>query len=309
MATTGNTGAAAANGLKGMDGIDVFVLYPKGHLSRMQRAAFGASGGNVHPVEVMGSVEDCKRLIQEAFADKSLSELRITGANSINVARLLPQVVFSCHAYAGLLRLGVENAGKAVYSLPCGNLSNLVAAVMARRSGLPAGRLIAATNINNGVGRLLQGEMKPSEPVKPTSTFAPGIDMSYPSGWPRLNKLYEGDTAAMQADIFAASPVEDSEIAACVRRLREDYGYTIDPHGAVAYCAAEAYEAEAGVPKVVFATGHPAKQLDIMTRITGSAIELPVQLTRFMHGSRHHAMIPPTLPALKKQLLMHCKTF
>ena len=302
VATTGNTGAAAANGLFRLDGISVCVLYPKGCLTRSQTAQFTALGENIHPVEIAGSVEDCKRLVEMALADPSLDDFRLTGANSINIARLIPQITFSMYAYSRLVAAGVADADKAFYSMPCGNLSNLVAAVMAKRMGLPMGGLIAATNANNPLEALVSGGDDTPKEHRPTHTLAPSIDMSYPSGWPRLKSLYGGDLQAMRRDICVASPVMDEDIADTVNRFRADYSYTADPHTAVAFAAAEA-SAPADVPVVVSATGHPAKQLDIMTRLTGSAIELPVQLTRFMAVRRHSTIIPPTLPALRKHLV------
>ncbi len=301
VATTGNTGSAAANGLFRLEGISVSVLYPKGYLSKSQTAQFTALGENIHPIEVAGNVEDCKRLVQQAISDESMQNYHLTGANSINVARILPQIAFTMYAYSRLKALGVKNAEAAMYSMPCGNCSNLVAAVMAKRMGVPGGRLVAATNANDQLRALMSGaEGGPRHcPVK---TFTPSIDMSYPSGWPRLSSLYDGKLELMRREIICAPAVSDELIADTVTDLRRRFGYTIDPHGAVAYAAAEACR-EPGVPVVSFATGHPAKQLDIMTRITGAAIELPVQLTRFMSLRRHSSIIPPTLPALRKHLL------
>lgn len=301
VATTGNTGAAAANGLFRLEGISVSVLYPKGYLNKSQTAQFTALGENIHPIEVAGNVEDCKRLVQMAISDESMQCYHLTGANSINIARMLPQIAFTMHAYSRLKAMGVKNAEAALYAMPCGNCSNLVAAVMAGRMGLPSGRLIAATNINDQLRALMDGgEGGPRH--TPVKTLAPAIDMSYPSGWPRLASLYDGDTARLRDDIICADAVADDRIADTINGLRRRFGYTIDPHGAVAYAAAESCR-EAAAPVVSFATGHPAKQLDIMTRITGAAIEMPVQLTRFMALKRHSSIIPPTLPALRKHLL------
>lgn len=147
---------------------------------------------------------------------------------------------------------------------------------------------------------LLRGEAPAKQ--RPVATLAPSIDMGIPSGWPRLNSLYKGDLAAMRRDIEAPAPVDDATIARTVNELRGEYGYTVDPHGAVAYAAAHSIDAPEGTPRVVFATGHPAKQLDIMTHLTGTAIEMPVQLNNFMVVRRTPTIIPPTLPALKKHL-------
>lgn len=299
IATSGNTGAAAANGLYKCSDTIVTVLYPKGKLSRVQTSQFASLGENIHPLEVAGTVEDCKKLVSAAMTDESLSQFHITGANSINIGRLIPQICFGLHAYARLIEMGVENAAEAAFSIPTGNLSNVVACAIAKKMGLPCGKIIAATNTNNQLERIMNGEV--SKPEAPVRTMAPSIDMTFPTGWPRLKALYGYSYEELQKDILVASPVDDNMIKDTVNNLRETSGYTLDPHTAVAYAAA-AMHAPSDKPKVIFATGHPAKQLNIMTAITGAAIELPVQLTRFMSGRTHPMMIPPTLPALKKFL-------
>ncbi len=296
VATTGNTGAAVANSFHNMEGVNVFVLYPRGRLSRMAISQFTALGGNIHPVEVAGSIEDCKRMMQEAIADPSFADYRLTGANSINVARLLPLAALALYAYGRLVAKEVPFADKAFYSTPCGNLSNLVGTVIAKKMGLPTSGIVPAFNINSVLGELLDGVYDGTSSA-PVPTYSPAMDMAYPSGWPRLEAIYGGSLEAARADILRSNPVTDAEIAATVNALREK-GYTIDTHGAVAYVGAARLGAD--VPKVIFATGHPAKQLDIMTHITGAAIELPVQLTRFMSVKRNPMKIAPTLPALRK---------
>ena len=300
VATTGNTGAAAANGLFKLDGVSVSVLYPKGQLSKSQTSQITSLGENIHAVEILGTVEDCKRLVQTAMADPAFAEYNLTGANSINIARLIPQISFALHAYARLKAMGVEGAENALYSIPSGNMSNVVATAMAKACGLPMGAIIAAVNANDQVAPLMQGTPVDAK-RKPLHTLAPSLDMAIPSGWPRLELLYGGDLRAMNNDIICAAPVSDDVIASTMNGLSRDMGYTIDPHGAVAFAAAAA-EGNAKTPQVIFATGHPAKQLDIMTRCTGRAVELPVQLTRFMSVKRHATVLPPTLPALRKHL-------
>lgn len=301
VATTGNTGAAAANGLFRLAGISVSVLYPKGQLSRAQASQITSLGENIHPVEILGSVEDCKSLVQQAIADPALSGYNLTGANSINIARLLPQITFALFAYGRLKALEVPGAEKAFYSIPSGNMSNVVATAMAKAIGVPMGMIVAATNTNDQIRPLIEGNAFATSRKQPIHTLAPSIDMATPSGWPRLELLYKGNLDMLRRDIVAPGAVGDEQIASTINELASEYSYAIDPHGAVAYNAVQPL-APAGTPKVVFATGHPAKQLDIMTRITGRAVELPVQLTRFMALRRHAAILPPTLPALKKHL-------
>lgn len=299
VATTGNTGAAAAHGLFKLDGFSVTVLYPKGRLTGTQRAQITALGENIHPVEIAGTVEDCKNLVNKAIVDSTLESFNLTGANSINIARLIPQITFALYAYAHLKALGVAGAENAVYSIPSGNLSNVVATAMAKMMGMPCGLIVGATAANNQLAPLMKCQQPASG--NPVRTFAPSIDMVYPSGWERLKSLYDGDYDAMSKDIAAPDGIDNQTIADTINHLRRDFGYTIDPHGAVAYAALQnIYRGNA--PAVVFATGHPAKQLDTMTKITGCALDMPVQLAKFMGIKRQPAIIPPTLPALKKHL-------
>ncbi|MDE6134780.1 MAG: threonine synthase [Muribaculaceae bacterium] len=302
VATTGNTGAATANGMHGLPGIDVYVLFPKGQISRARRSTFTSLGGNIHPVEVMGTIEDCKQLMQQALSDPDMGNLCLTGANSINIGRLLPQVVFAFHAYARLKAMGVPDADKAIHSIPCGNLSNLVAAAMAMRMGLPMGGILAATNSNDGLRRLLAAGTIAEPADSPVHTLAPGMDMAYPSGWPRLRKLLNDSGDQLAGRIHAAAPVDDKTIADTILEVNADHSYLLDPHSAVAYAAARREMIHAG-PVLVYATGHPSAQLDTMTRITGAPLELPVQMTRFMKQNRHSVPIPPRYPALRKILL------
>ena len=299
VATTGNTGAAVANSFHNMENVNVFVLYPRGRLSRMDVAQFTSLSENVKPVEVSGSIEDCKRVMYDAIADPMLSACNLTGANSINVGRLLPLAALGLHAYGRLLAADTADASRAVYSVPCGNLSNLVGTVIAREMGLPSSGIVPACNVNSVLSKLLDGSFD-GVISSPVPTFSPSMDMSYPSGWPRLESVFAGCANVSRKDILSSVAVTDREVSDVVNRLQA-MGYSIDTHGAVAYAAASAIDTD--VPKVVFGTGHPAKQLDIITRITGRAVELPVQMTRFMAVKRQPYKIAPTLPALRKLIL------
>ncbi len=297
VATTGNSGAATANGLYGLPEVDVVVLYPKGVLSRMQMAQIATLGGNVRAVEVDGSIEDCKALVNGAMEDRTMEYLRLSTMNSLNIGRVIPQIVFSLQAYAGMLRAGEAGVEQALYSIPCGNLSNLIATLMAVVMGLPVGAVCGVCNANDGLGRAMRGEKQQACPV---STTAPSMDMAVPSGLPRLRFLLE-QSPLCRGKLIVAPPVEDRDIAAAILRLRAGHGYTVDPHGAAAFAAAQASDHTG--PKVIFATGHPAKSLDTMTRITGSTVELPVQYNRFMGCRRTVRYMPPTAAALRRMLI------
>lgn len=297
VATTGNSGAATANSLFGINGIRVVVLFPKGVLSRMQMAQFDTLGGNVCAVEVDGTIEDCKNMVREAMEDRRLEYLNLTAANSINIGRIIPQIVFPLYAYAQLRRSRTPQADKATYAVPCGNYSNLTASLMAVAMGMPTAGIIGCCNINDSLRRHLRGEQPASSPIP---TTAPSLDISMPSGISRLTYLLKHNAAAARA-IVAAPAVDDREIASTILRLRAEYCYTADPHSAVAYAASHKV-ASAG-PKIIFATGHPAKSLDIMTRVTDSPLDLPVQLNRFMGKRRTTRYIPSTTAALRRLLV------
>lgn len=298
VATTGNSGAATANGLHGIPGVNVVVLYPKGVLSRMQLSQFTTLGGNVLPVEVDGTIEDCKNMLHEALTDRQLAYLNVSTANSFNVGRLIPQMVFPLHAYARLKATGVRNADQAFYAVPCGNCSNLLATLMAAESGLPLGGIVAACNANGALNRLHAGLPCADQPF---TTLAPGLDVSKPSCLDRLTYMRNRGYKSL-AKVVLPDAVDDREIAATVLRLYAVHGYTIDPHGAVAYAAQAKIKNAA--PRVIFATGHPAMSLDTMTRITARPVELPVQFNRFMGGRRYTRYIPATMAALRRLLIM-----
>lgn len=295
VSTTGNSGAATANGLFEIEGLNVAVLFPKNVLSHIQMAQFTSLGSNIYPVEVDGTIEDCKNLVRDAIADPTLKDLSLTGANSINVGRLIPQIAFAFRAYAELKAAGVEGAEDAIYSIPSGNLSNLVAAMLGVQMGLPLGKVLAAENVNDTLGRISRGERLADKPVH---TLARSLDTVHPSGLPRLTHIC-GDSL-QHPKLTIAPAIDDDTIVSTIKYLSLQHNYLIDPHGAVAYAAAQLVDTDA--PKVVFATGHPIKSIDAMTRITGTNIELPKQYMRFMNGKRRVQHIAPTLPALRRYL-------
>lgn len=300
VATSGNTGAATVSGFRNIEGISVHVLFPKGALSRLQEAQLTSQGGNIHAIEVAGSVDDCTSLVRNAIADRTLAEsLSLTGAGSINVARLLPQIVFFFQAYARMRQAGLAAADASDYFIPAGNLSNIVAAVMAKRCGLPMGRIVAACGVRNELCSITGTDVSHTD-LKPISS-APSLNMTKASNLPRLLHLFGDDIEAMKKEIEVC-PVTDTVIADAVNGYVSRYGFLPDPHTGAA-CLAADHRMNDKTPAVILATGHPAKSLDAMTRITGRAVELPVQLTRFMTPGRNSIQLPPTMPALKKALI------
>lgn len=300
VATTGNTGGAVANALSGVPDVDVLVLFPRGTLTRAQLATFATAGANIHPIEVAGTIAHCKTMVHEAVTYAADSGRPAVCANTQNILRIIPQVVFFFHAYARLRDVMGSRADGFTVSIPCGNLSNLTSAVIARRMGLPMGVAVAGCNANDDFVRVLDGSTDPSR-VNRTArpTLARAMDSGYPANLPRLLALYGGDIKAMNRDITAVS-VNDDTIAATVNSCI-DAGYVPDPHTATAIAAARA-KAPIGLPVVALATAHPAKSLDIMTSITGRTVELPLQFTRFMSRPAAPVKIAPTYAALRKYI-------
>lgn len=303
VATTGNTGAAIAHAFDGTEGVQVIVLYPRGAMSAAEVAQFAGAAPNVHALEVAGDIDMCKRMVRGAVTDTDLTErIPVVSGNTNNIIRLLPQIVYFFHAYARL-RAKERNPDGFTLAIPCGNLSNLTSAVMAKRMGLPAGLIIAGCNANESTARLLGGDFSDAVAHVPARrTLARAMDLGYPTNFPRLKALYGGNPEALRAEIKAAT-VSDDEIARTIRETADATGYLMDPHTAVAYAALRR-TGPLDRPAVVLATAHPAKSPGQMEAITGLRPELPASRRRCesVPGARP-VKIAPTVPALKKFIL------
>jgi threonine synthase len=305
LATNGNTGGAIANGFYGVEGVNVTVLYPHGTMPKSQEALFASVGGNIKAIEIEGSIDDCKQIVTAALNDTNLcNKIHLTGANSVNIGRMLPQVIAYFHAYAQLLKQGV-NPEECSFSIPCGNLSNLTSGVISKRMGLKIGKLIAGCNANNLFDRKLRGNSDTS-PHPTISTYARAMDLSEPTNIDRLLDLYDGSWENMRNDICSAT-IEDCEIATTINLVYAQTGYTIDPHTAIAY--ASYIKMKQNCKKgVIFATAHPAKSFDIMRTITNREISAAAQMAGLTTKKRNVQKLPPTYPALKKYLISNTLT-
>lgn len=306
VATTGNTGAAIANAFMRHKDKNVVILFPRGAMSRAQLAQIAIKSPNIHIIEVSGNISQCKEMIRTAMGDQSLAERMMpVCVNTNNFLRIVPQVVFFFHAYAMLKKFHGHADGFSV-SIPCGCLSNLTAAVIAKRMGCPIGKIVAGCNANDDFVRVLEGEL-PLEKVHTNNrpTIARAMDSGAPTNLRRIFHLYNNDLEAMREDIIGIS-LSDEDIADTINGTFARRGYLADPHTAVALGALSRSGIDySATPAVVLATAHPAKSLDTMTSITGRSIELPLQLTHFMTEANSRQMplkIPPTYPALKKYL-------
>lgn len=284
VATSGDTGSAVANGFLGVNGIHVYVLYPKGKVSAIQESQFTTLGKNITALEIDGTFDDCQRLVKSAFLDTELnSKLKLTSANSINVARFLPQAFYYFNAYARLKENGLLNDKALVISVPSGNFGNLTAGLFAREMGLPVNYFIAANNSNNVVFNYLQsGKYEPRPSVE---TIANAMDVGAPSNFARILNLYNHSFEKISEDIKGVW-YSDAEIKAIVRKVYENYGYLCDPHGACGYESLEMLlqENEIGV---FLETAHPAKFMETIEEIIGkNKFELPATLKEFMRGEK-----------------------
>jgi threonine synthase len=301
VATSGDTGGAVAQAFHGVAGTRVVVLFPEGQVSPTQEAQFATLGGNVTAVAVRGSFDDCQRLVKEAFADASLrAGAALTSANSINVARLLPQMVYYVHAAA---QVGADEP--ALFSVPSGNFGNLTAGVMARAAGAPIAQFVAATTVNDTWARFLATAAY--EPRSSVTTLANAMDVGDPSNIERLRWLLNDDLDLMRG-LAPASVHHDDEVRSCIADLYSRTGYLCDPHGAIACLgASRAREARhpaarPSLPIVFLATAHPAKFAEVVEPLIGHRVPLPHGLAEALTRPRHVERIAASLDALRAVL-------
>ena len=298
VATSGDTGSAVANGFLGVEGIHVYVLYPKGLVSPIQECQFTTLGQNITALEVDGTFDDCQALVKSAFMDEELNaKLKLTSANSINVARFLPQSFYYFYAYAQLKKL--EKADNLVICVPSGNFGNITAGLFAKKMGLPVKRFIAANNRNDIFLQYLQtAEYKPRPSV---STIANAMDVGDPSNFARVLDLFGGSHKAISGEISGVS-YNDEQIGETLKNCFNETCYLLDPHGAVGYRALiEGLESnETGV---FLETAHPAKFLETVENIIGEKVEIPQKLQEFMKGEKKSLPMGKDFQSFKNYLL------
>ena len=280
VATSGDTGSAVANGFLGVPGIRVFVLYPKGKVSPIQESQFTTLGQNITAIEVDGVFDDCQRLVKTAFADGELNrQLRLTSANSINVARFLPQSFYYFWAVAQARRQGYT---RLVISVPSGNFGNLCSGLFGHRMGLPISRFIAANNANDIFYNYLQTGHY--DPKASRQTIANAMDVGDPSNFARIVELF-GHSHADICALISGATYTDEQIADTMRQCLSETGYQLDPHGACGYRAL-CEGLRPGETGIFLETAHPAKFKDVVEGITGQTVEIPPRLAAFMRGQK-----------------------
>lgn len=299
VATSGDTGSAVANGFLNVPGVRVFVLYPKGKVSPIQECQFTTLGANITALEVNGTFDDCQALVKSAFMDKELNEkMQLTSANSINVARFLPQMFYYFYAYAQLARMG-KPLDKIVVSVPSGNFGNITAGLIGKIMGLPIKRFIAANNKNDIFYQYLKtGEYSPRASVQ---TIANAMDVGAPSNFARILDLYKNSHEAISAEISGCT-YDDDQIAETLKETYKQTGYLLDPHGAVGYRSLleGLNDEEIGV---FLETAHPAKFKETVENIIGEKVAIPSKLAAFMKGQKSTVKMTSSFASFKKYLM------
>ena len=299
VATSGDTGSAVASGFYNSPRITVYVLYPSGKISPLQEKQITTLGGNIRAIEVEGTFDDCQALVKELFRDTGLlSKHHVTTANSINIARLIPQIVYYFWATAQLSRLTNISENPPIITVPSGNFGNLTAALYAKFMGNPTRKFIAATNVNDVVPKyFLSGMYSPQPSVQ---TLSNAMDVGSPSNFARIRKLYGGDFMTMVNDIEALS-VSDDETLKEMQQTYERYQYIADPHTAVGLAATRKLrEKKSGLsPVIVAATAHPAKFPETIKRALGIDIPLPAQLAEAFRRTKNAVKIGKSYSQLR----------
>ena len=281
VATSGDTGSAVANGFLGVEGIHVYVLYPKGKVSHIQESQFTTLGQNITAIEINGVFDDCQALVKQAFMDNELNaQLKLTSANSINVARFLPQSFYYFYAYAQLKKLGKAN--NLVVSVPSGNFGNLCAGLFAQEMGLPIKSFIAANNANDVFFNFLKTGHYHPQPSK--QTIANAMDVGNPSNFARIYALYHESYDNIKQHISGAT-YTDNQIQNIMRQCYETTGYVLDPHGACGYKALKE-QLQTNETGLFFETAHPAKFKEKVDEILSTNIQIPQRLAAFMKGKK-----------------------
>lgn len=303
VATSGDTGSAVANGFLGVEGIHVYVLYPKGLVSPIQECQFTTLGQNITALEVDGTFDDCQALVKAAFMDEELNrKMKLTSANSINVARFLPQAFYYFYAYAQLRsfhpKLTPEEL-ETVICVPSGNFGNITAGLFAKRMGLPVKRFIAANNRNDIFLQYLKTGIYTPRPS--VATIANAMDVGDPSNFARVLDLYGYSHEAITAEISGVS-YTDTEIAESLKNCKSETGYLLDPHGSVGYRALKEMLAE-GENGIFLETAHPAKFLETVENIIGEKVEIPLKLQEFMKGEKKSVAMQKDFSSFKSYLM------
>jgi len=300
VATSGDTGSAVAYGFYGVEGINVYLLYPKGKVSMIQEKQLTTLDKNITALEVNGTFDDCQRLVKDAFVDKELNaKLNLSSANSINIARLIPQSFYYANAY----RQVKDKSRPVVISVPSGNLGNITAGLFAKKMGIPIAKFIGATNSND----VFTEYMKTAKfnPRKSVLTLSNAMDVGNPSNLERIIELYNGDIFKIREDIYSLS-YNDQETIQGIKELYDKYNYVIDPHGAVGYRAWEKFRETKELKNaygIIVETAHPAKFKDAVEETIGNDVEIPERLAVCLNKEKRTVELNSDYSSLKEFLM------
>lgn len=297
VATSGDTGGAVANGFLGVDGVNVVILYPSGKVSDIQKKQLTTLGQNIVAMEVDGTFDDCQRMVKTAFLDAGITDhKKLTSANSINVARWLPQLFYFLFAYKQAKSKGKE----IVFSVPSGNFGNICAGMVAQKLGMPVKHFVASTNVNNVVPKFMQKGIY--EPMPSIATISNAMDVGDPSNFVRIRHLYQDDLATLQESLSSYS-FTDQETKTAMKEVYAQTGYVMDPHGAVGYLGLKEFQkTHPNTFGIFLETAHPVKFLDVVEETLGLSLEIPAQIQKVMDKEKHSILIK-TYEDLKSYLL------
>ncbi len=297
VATSGDTGSAVANGFYNVPGTRVVVLYPSGKVSEIQEKQFTTLGGNITALEIDGTFDDCQRLVKQAFGDTELKQkLFLTSANSINIARLLPQSFYYFRAFA---QLKTPNK-QVVFSVPSGNFGNLTAGLLAKKMGLPIHQMIAATNANDIVPNYLESGI--FIPRASQATISNAMDVGNPSNFVRMQKLYQDDFDRLRVEVKGCR-FSDDQTREAMKNVYRDQHYLMDPHGAIGYLGLEQYLQKDDSIGVFLETAHPAKFKEVVEESVNDTFELPDRLQEFMSREKKSVQMNAGFEFLKGFLM------
>ena len=297
VATSGDTGGAVANGFLGVKGVNVVILYPSGKVSNIQEMQLTTLGQNIKALEVNGTFDDCQAMVKTAFLDDQLtSQMQLTSANSINVARWLPQLFYFIFAYKQLH----NKYDDIVFSIPSGNFGNVCAGMMAQQLGLPISHFIASNNANNVVTRYLTSQLY--EPKPSVQTISNAMDVGAPSNFIRIQEIYKNNFETLKNNVSSYSFTDD-ETREAMLEIYNDFNYVADPHGAVGYLGCKAYlKVNPNAHCVFLETAHPTKFLDVVEDVIKQEQPLPEQIQAVM-GNKKESFVISTYQELKSFLL------
>jgi threonine synthase len=301
VATSGDTGGAVALGFLGVPNTRVTILYPKGKVSDIQELQLTTNGQNIRALEINGTFDDCQALVKQAFTDKELNEkFRLTSANSINIARLIPQTFYYFNAYAQLLKQGKN---KVVFSVPSGNFGNIGAGLLAWKMGLPVEQFIAATNANDTVPAFLKSGVY--QPKPSVATLSNAMDVGNPSNWVRIADMFKDDMDKLKSIITGFS-YDDTETLAAIKKVDTDYNYIVCPHTAIAWQALKDWKklhSDSEASGVFLATAHPCKFPDVFPDNIAEKIDVPEQVKSLEEKDRQSVILGKEFDEFKHWLL------